>query len=79
VKVAERTEAVRTAVRAMTDRMMRMTAAFPGTRRGAPRPDELAELERRDDVPFPTAEPEEQLADQQHPLAPRLEHGHPKL
>ncbi len=66
-------------LRAFTDRMMRVTAIFPGTHRVEPTPDELAALERHDDVPLPLSERPEELEDQQHPLAPRLEHGHPKL
>jgi hypothetical protein len=79
MNVAERTERARTRLRTITDRLMRMTSVFPATRNIEPTPNELAELERRDEVPLPTSEPEEQLDDQQHPLVSRLEHGHPKL
>ncbi len=78
VNVARRTEAARVRVRAITDRLMRMTSVLPRGKRVGPTIGELADRERRDEAPLP-AEPEAPLSDQQHPLAPRLERGHPKL
>lgn len=77
--VAERTEEMRTLLRALTDRLMRVTAVFPGTHHVEPTPDELAALERRDNVEEPVDGEPGALEDQQHPPSPRLEHGHPKL
>lgn len=74
---AERTDALRAAVRRMTDRLVMSTRALPGLRARGRESFGIEQIERHQTRPMredSTPAPE----DQDHPEPPRLEHGHPK-